>query len=75
GKGYPDGIAGEKIPIGGRIISVADAFDAMTTDRPYRRALPLDEAFRRLNEGAGTQFDSGLIEPFIIVIKATGLIS
>lgn len=75
GKGYPDGLVSEKIPIGARVVCVADAFDAMTTDRPYRRALPLDEAFKRLRDSAGTQFDPELVEPFIELIKTTGLIA
>ncbi|MHB9143827.1 MAG: HD-GYP domain-containing protein [Symbiobacteriia bacterium] len=57
GQGYPDGLTGEDIPLGARILLVADAFDAMTTDRPYRRALPRAEALRRIVENAGTQFD------------------
>lgn len=61
GKGYPDGLGDTDIPIGGRIIAVVDAFDAMTTDRPYRSALTLEEARRRLSEGAGTQFDRNIV--------------
>ncbi len=57
GSGYPDGLKGEQIPLGARIIAIADAFDAMTTDRPYRAALPIDEALNRIRKGAGTQFD------------------
>lgn len=57
GAGYPDRLAGEDIPPGARIIAVADAFDAMTTTRPYRKGLPIAEAYRRLAEGAGTQWD------------------
>ena len=57
GKGYPDGIAGADIPLGARIIAVADSYDAMTSDRPYRRALPHEVAMIELQRGAGTQFD------------------
>ena len=57
GSGYPDGIAGTDIPIEARIVGVADAFDAMTSDRSYRRALPLGEACRRIERDAGRQFD------------------
>lgn len=64
GKGYPQGISGEEIPIEARIFGVADAFDAMLTDRPYRRALSFDEARRRIIEGAGTQFDPEVVEVF-----------
>jgi HD-GYP domain-containing protein (c-di-GMP phosphodiesterase class II) len=57
GSGYPRGLRGDDIPLGARIFAIADAFDAMTSDRPYRRALPLDEAIERIEAGAGTQFD------------------
>jgi cyclic di-GMP phosphodiesterase len=56
GAGYPLGLRGEAIPLGGRIFSVCDAFDAMTTDRPYRKALPVDTARREIEKGSGTQF-------------------
>jgi diguanylate cyclase (GGDEF)-like protein len=62
GAGYPDGLMGESIPIESRIILVCDAFHAMTTDRPYRRRLPVEEALRRLEEGAGSQFDPQAVE-------------
>jgi diguanylate cyclase (GGDEF)-like protein len=57
GSGYPDGLSGEAIPLASRILLVADAFDAMTSDRPYRRALSHDEALAELRHQAGTQFD------------------
>jgi hypothetical protein len=56
GNGYPDGLAGEQIPLAARILSVADAFDAMTSDRPYRAALPPEEALAEIRRNAGTQF-------------------
>jgi HD-GYP domain-containing protein (c-di-GMP phosphodiesterase class II) len=56
GSGYPLGLAGRGIPLIARIITAVDAYDAMTTDRPYRNALPNEEAWRRLTEGCGTQF-------------------
>jgi HD-GYP domain-containing protein (c-di-GMP phosphodiesterase class II) len=62
GTGYPDGRAGEDIPIESRIILVCDAYHAMTTDRPYRKRLPKEEALRRLDESAGTQFDPAVVE-------------
>jgi diguanylate cyclase (GGDEF)-like protein len=62
GGGYPDRMVGEEIPIESRIIFVCDAFHAMTTDRPYRRRLPDEEALRRLDEAAGTQFDPAVVE-------------
>jgi diguanylate cyclase (GGDEF)-like protein/PAS domain S-box-containing protein len=57
GGGYPDGLKGDKIPLDARIIGVADALDAMTSDRPYRSALPLSEAMERIRSNAGVQFD------------------
>ena len=62
GTGYPDRREGEEIPIESRIILVCDAYHAMTTDRPYRKRLPQEEAVRRLDEGAGTQFDPRVVE-------------
>ncbi len=62
GKGYPDGLCGEEIPLEARIIFACDAFHAMTTNRPYRQALPVDEARDRLLEAAGTQFDPRVVE-------------
>jgi HD-GYP domain-containing protein (c-di-GMP phosphodiesterase class II) len=64
GSGYPDGLEGERIPLGARIISVADAFDAMTSDRVYRAALPVDMAFAELAKGRGTQFDPQIVDLF-----------
>jgi putative nucleotidyltransferase with HDIG domain len=62
GTGYPDGLAGEGIPIGARIIMIADTIDAMTTDRPYRRALTLQKALEELIKYSGHQFDPKLVE-------------
>lgn len=64
GTGYPDGLEGERIPLGSRIIAVADAFDAMTSDRVYRAALTPEVAFAELRKGAGTQFDPQIVELF-----------
>jgi putative nucleotidyltransferase with HDIG domain len=61
GKGYPDGLAGERIPLGARIVSVVDAFDAMTSDRPYRDAMPLEEATAILQDGSGRQWDPRVV--------------
>ncbi len=65
GSGYPDGLAGEEIPLESRVILVCDAYHAMTTDRPYRRRLTVEEASRRLREAAGTQFDPRVVEVFL----------
>ena len=62
GSGYPDGLAREQIPMGARIIMIADTVDAMTTDRPYRRALTLQRALEELNNHAGRQFDPKLVD-------------
>ena len=64
GTGYPDQLAGDEIPLGARIIAVCDAFDAMTTDRPYQPAVPLDDALAELRECAGSQFDPAVVEIF-----------
>lgn len=69
GAGYPDGLAGEEIPIQVRIASICDTFDAMTSDRSYRHALPIFEALRRLDAAAGTQLDPNLVPVFIEMVK------
>jgi putative nucleotidyltransferase with HDIG domain len=65
GGGYPDGISGDEIPIGARIILACDAYHAMTSDRPYRKSMPYSEAIRELAECAGTQFDPRVTEILI----------
>ena len=65
GKGYPDEVGGDEIPVESRVIFVCDAFHAMTTDRPYRKRLSVDEACRRLRESAGTQFDPEVVDVFL----------
>ncbi|MFP3899165.1 MAG: diguanylate cyclase [Dehalococcoidia bacterium] len=70
GNGYPEGLTGEQIPIEARILAVADAFEAMTSIRPYRPALWHDKATEQLRQGAGSQFDPGLVEVFIGIIEA-----
>lgn len=64
GKGYPDQLAGECIPLLARITSIADAFDAMTSSRSYREAMPMKEAYQIIIDGQGTQFDPNLVEMF-----------
>ena len=65
GTGYPGGLKAEEIPIGSRIVSVIDAFDAMISNRCYRKGLPQEEAMRRLVESSGTQFDPQLVKVFL----------
>jgi len=65
GKGYPDGLVGENIPLDGRILAVCDAFDAMTSDRPYRDGMPIEKAVGILRGGSGHFWDPRLIEAFI----------
>jgi uncharacterized domain HDIG len=67
GSGYPDGLTGEMIPLGARIFSVVDAFDAMTTDRPYRAALPYPIARGEITRHSGTQFDPDVVQAFLTV--------
>jgi putative nucleotidyltransferase with HDIG domain len=69
GRGYPDRLAGEQIPLHARLMSVGDSFDAMTSARPYRDALPVDEAARRLRSGSGTQFAPEAIEAFDAIVE------
>jgi putative nucleotidyltransferase with HDIG domain len=73
GTGYPDGLAGEEIPIAARIVCAADAFSAMTTDRPYRAARDRDFAIAELRAQAGRQFDPRVAEATILVIERYGL--
>ena len=65
GKGYPDGLHGEVIPLSARIMAVADVFDALTSPRVYKPAFPVDKALAIINEGAGTQFDPKCVEVFM----------
>jgi putative methionine-R-sulfoxide reductase with GAF domain len=72
GRGYPRGLQGEEIPIGGRIISIVDVFDALTSNRPYRRAMTHEEAMQALRDGAGKQFDPRLVELFFKILPEAG---
>lgn len=65
GRGYPNGLAGEEIDITARIIAVADSYDAMTSDRPYRKGLTIDEAFAELRKFSGSQFDPTVVDAFL----------
>ncbi len=68
GSGYPDGLEGENIPIGGRILAICDAYDAMTTDRPYRSKLSVEQACAIILRNQGRQFDPKLIEHFMRIV-------
>lgn len=69
GKGYPDGLAGETIPLLGRVTAVADAFDAMTSDRPYRKALPAEVAVKEFEKWSGIQHDPALVPVWTRVVR------
>ena len=71
GGGYPQGLPGSAIPVEARILAVADAFEAMTADRPYRKALPLEAARAELRRGAGTQFDADIVAVFERILDRT----
>ena len=75
GRGYPDGVMGDQIPLGARIIAIADTVDAMTTNRPYRNALPLEVVLAELNKGRATQFDPDLVELAVNSVTFRRLIS
>ena len=68
GGGYPDGLAGEEIPVPARICAACDAFNAMTTDRSYRKALPLSVAIGELRDNSGTQFAPDVVDALIAVV-------
>jgi HD-GYP domain-containing protein (c-di-GMP phosphodiesterase class II) len=69
GRGYPGGLRGEEIPLGSRIVSVIDAYDAMISNRCYRKGLPHEEAARRLTASAGTQFDPEVVRAFLEIAE------
>jgi HD-GYP domain-containing protein (c-di-GMP phosphodiesterase class II) len=69
GRGYPDGLAGDDIPLAARIITACDSYSAMTTNRSYRAAMPQDEAIAELRGCAGTQFDPQVVEAFVAVLE------
>ena len=68
GRGYPAGLTGDAIPPGARVFSVADAFDAMTSDRPYRKAIPFDQACQEIADGSGSQFDPAVVDAFTAIV-------
>lgn len=69
GAGYPDGLAGEEIPLAARVFSVADSFDAMTSDRPYRGSIGIERALAEIRGGAGTQWDPEVVRVFVQMIE------
>jgi methanogenic corrinoid protein MtbC1 len=73
GTGYPRGLAGEAIPIEGRIVAIADVFDALTSDRVYRKAFPVDEAVKIMREQRGRHFDPVLLDAFMEVLESSGV--
>lgn len=70
GHGYPDGLAGEEIPLAARILCVADVYDALTSDRPYRRAFPMADALKLMQADAGRQFDPEILSRFLRIVSA-----
>jgi len=68
GRGYPEGLVGERIPLSARILAVADVYDALTSDRPYRRAWTHEEAVSHIRDMAGSQFDPRCVEAFLQVV-------
>ena len=74
GSGYPRGLKGEAIPLFARIIAIADAYHAMTSNRPYRKALPASQAVCELARNRGTQFDGALVDAFIRGLQKHGII-
>jgi len=69
GRGYPEGLSGHQIPLGARIFAVADALDAMTSDRPYRKAMPWEAAREEIIRHIGTQFDPAVVEAFLVTYE------
>jgi HD-GYP domain-containing protein (c-di-GMP phosphodiesterase class II) len=69
GSGYPRGLKGEQIPLGARIFSVVDVWDALTSDRPYRKAWPAKRALDFIREQKGIQFDPKVVDLFMILVK------
>ncbi len=75
GAGYPRGLRGEEIPLAARVFAVADCFDAMTSDRPYRLALPVRVAMDEIAAGAGSQFDPAVVEAFFAIVEEGDLVA
>lgn len=73
GSGYPRGLKGEQIPLCGRIVAIADVFDALTHDRPYKQAWPLEAAVTEMKRLSGIQFDPNLITVFLCIVETNGI--
>ena len=72
GSGYPDGLKGEQIPLYARIFAIVDVYDALTNDRPYRPALPLETVISEIEEGAGTRYDAAVAGACLELLRAEG---
>ena len=72
GRGYPDGLSGEEVPLASRIVLACDAWHAMTSDRPYRESIGMDAAARELRDGAGSQFDPAVVTALSDVLGLGG---
>jgi putative nucleotidyltransferase with HDIG domain len=68
GSGYPDGLCGETIPIGARVLAIVDCYDALTSDRPYRRSLPHERAVAMIVERRGTMYEPGIADAFLRIV-------
>jgi len=75
GSGYPRGLRGDEIPLAGRITAVADVFDALTRDRPYRAAMPVESALRIMVDGRGSHFDADVLDAFLASVPVNGVAS
>jgi HD-GYP domain-containing protein (c-di-GMP phosphodiesterase class II) len=75
GSGYPDGLKGEDIPLGSRIVAVADDYDAMVSDRPYHKALPTAVAAGYIRDGAGVEYDPAVVESFLSILEKEEIFS
>jgi HD-GYP domain-containing protein (c-di-GMP phosphodiesterase class II) len=75
GKGYPDGVSGEAIPLGARIVMISDTIDAMSTDRPYRKALSFEKVVAELLKYRGIQFDPGLVDATVNSVTVRRMVS
>ena len=73
GQGYPDGLRGERTPLGARIVAVVDAYDAMTTDRPYRESMSHQAAAEILKDGAGSQWDATVVRVVLEMVEVEAL--